>query len=264
MHTLLSSRPALLTLLGASAVALAASTAFAAQPAAAPAAAPAANPLADALKQADVAYKKRRTADSATALATAARLAPNDFEVLWRQARHHFTIAEKSRSDGVKKREGKVGWGFADRAIKAKPNHPAGHFWASACVGEYSTGAGLIAAIRQGIAGKFERYARATIKRGAKYEQGGGYRALGRYYYELPWPKRDLDKSIALLTKAVRAGPVKARNYAWLAESLIKEGEKAKAKKVLQDCLAKARPGAEDYPDGVKFKRICRKLLAGL
>ncbi|MCO4762693.1 MAG: hypothetical protein KC502_14365 [Myxococcales bacterium] len=247
-------------------------TAFAAPPTAAPPAAakaPAApavdkaTQLAAFLKASDKAYAGRKMAADAAALKSAAALSAGDFGVLWRRSRHHFTKAAKSRSDGVKKREGKVAWGFADKAIAANGKHPAGYYWATAAIGEFSTGAGLITAIRQGIEGKFKRYAKGAIARGPRYEHGGGYRALGRFYFELPWPKRDVDKSIALLRKAVAKGPHKARNYAWLAESLIKDGEDKQARAVLTKC-ATVNPRREDYRDGVKFKKVCAKLLAGL
>lgn len=228
------------------------------------AAAPEANAaLTAALADADKAYRSRNMKASQAALDKATGLAPKDFEVLWRLARHYFTVAEDSRSDDEKKTLGKKGWDYADQAIAANPKHPAGHFWASAAVGEFSKGAGIITALRQGIAARFERYANATIRYSKRYEDGGGYRALGRYYYELPWPKRDLEKSIDLLRKSVQFGPHKARNYAWLAESLIKEGEEAEAKKVLQQC-ATVDPNKEDPADGRKFKPICAKLLKDL
>lgn len=227
-------------------------------------AASAAPTLKDILARADVAYTKRNMKDSQTAMHAAQKLAPADFEVLWRLARHHFTIASKSSKDGVKKQHGELAWSWADKAIKAKPNDAAGYYWATCGVGEYSVGAGLITAIRKGIASKFERYARAAIKRSKTYEQGGGFRALGRFYFELPWPKRDVEKSIELLREAVKYGPTKARNYAWLAESLIKDDEDKAAKEVLTQCLAKARPAAEDYVDGVQWKRTCKSMLAKL
>lgn len=217
-----------------------------------------------ALKASDKAYAARNLTADAAALKEAAALQPKGFGAMWRLARHHFTKSDQSRSDAVKKREGKLSWQYADKAIAANPKHPAGYYWATAGIGEFSTGAGLLTALRMGIADKFKRYAKSTIARSKRFEHGGGYRALGRFYFKLPWPKRDLDKSIALLRKAVQAGPYKARNYAWLAESLIKDGEEKQAKAVLIACQQKASPGREDRRDGRKFKRICAKLLKGL
>ena len=266
-------RAAFIMVSAALAALLLASSAIAAPPAAPakpPAAAPPAAPVLDAAAQlkaafaaSDKAYAARKVAADAAALQEAAALAPKDFGVLWRLSRHHFSKADASSSDAVKKREGKLSWDYADKAIAANPKHPAGHYWATAGIGEFSTGAGMITAIRMGIEDRFKTYARAVIARGPRYEHGGGYRAMGRFYFKLPWPKRDLDKSIALLLKAVKAGPQKARNYAWLAESLIKEGEDKEAREVLTTC-ATVNPRREDYRDGVKFKRVCAKLLKDL
>ena len=261
---------ALAALLLASSVTAAPPAAPPAAPANPPAGTPPAAPVVDAATQlkmalaaSDKAYASRKIAADTVALQQAVALAPKDFGVLWRLSRHHFSKADASRSDSVKEREGKLSWDYADKAIAANPKHPAGHYWATAGIGEFSTGAGTISAIRMGIEGRFKTYANAVMALGPNYEHGGGYRAMGRFYFKLPWPKRDLGKSIALLRKAVKSGPQKARNYAWLAESLIKEGEKKQAQEVLTAC-ATVNPRREDYRDGVKFKRVCAKLLKDL
>ena len=49
-------------------------------------------------------------------------LAPNDFEALRRHARHHVSEAGASKSGGIKKREGKISWTFADEPSRPNPN----------------------------------------------------------------------------------------------------------------------------------------------
>jgi predicted Zn-dependent protease len=58
---------------------------------------------------------------------------------------------------------------------------------------------------------------------------------MGRYWYQLPWPKRNIKKSISYLEEAVTCAPTTIRGYVYLAESYLEGGEK----KLAQECLQK-------------------------
>ena len=62
----------------------------------------------------------------------------------------------------------------------------------------------------------------------------------------LPWPKRDLEKSIYYLEQSVEAAPLSIRGYVYLAESYLKDGKKDRAKAALQKALTiGSTPGLE-------------------
>ena len=97
-------------------------------------------------------------------LAEAEKLAPDDYGVLWRQARLYFWLADDpTLAKGEKSRLGKVSWEYGDRASRAAPDRVEGWNYAAAGMGNYALGIGIFTALRQGIEGKFkERLGKAT------------------------------------------------------------------------------------------------------
>jgi tetratricopeptide (TPR) repeat protein len=65
---------------------------------------------------------------------------------------------------------------------------------------------------------------------------------MGRYWYKLPWPKRDLQKSIRYLKEAAEAAPYSMRGRVYLAESYLKGDERELAQ-------AELRKAQETQPD---------------
>jgi cytochrome c-type biogenesis protein CcmH/NrfG len=83
----------------------------------------------------------------------------------------------------------------------------------------------------------------------------------GRYYYELPWPKYDGEKSELSFRKALRSSPTNLRAKVYLAELYIKEDHPAEARKLLDAVLA-AKIGAYDPPEERRAQGLARAALA--
>ena len=76
----------------------------------------------------------------------------------------------------------------------------------------------------------------------------------------LPWPKRDINKSITYLEEAVAAAPLSIRGHVYLAESYLKGGKKELAR----EQLTKAVETEEDLElefDARRWKERAQELI---
>jgi hypothetical protein len=232
----------------------------------APVAAPAPTPLAALLAEADAAFAVRdqpgkMDADLA-ATRKAEKIAPNDYEVLWRLARHHYWLADDPEiSNDEKARIGKITWDYGDRATQANPARVEGWFFASSGVGMYSLGISIVTALFDGMESKFlDRLKKAQAIDPSFFEYGADV-AWGRYWDELPWPMHSSDKSEIAYRKAMASSSKNLRARVYLAELRAKEDDPAEAKQLLQAVLA-ARPGAYDAPEERRAQALARAALA--
>jgi tetratricopeptide (TPR) repeat protein len=227
---------------------------------------PAPAALAPILAEIDASYVKRdepgQLAIQRARLADAEKLAPGDYEVLWREARLQFWLADDPKLPAPEKSKlGKAAWELGDRATAANPARVEGWHYAAAGVGNYALGIGILTALRQGIEGKFkERLGRAEqIDPG--FQDGAIQTAWGRFWYELPWPKYSASRSRASLEAALKRNPDNVRAHVYLAELYLKESQPELARAELQKAVAKA-PGRYDAPEERRWQEVARRLLA--
>lgn len=195
-------------------------------------------------------------------LQRAEKIAPEDYEVIWRMARHYYWLADDPAISGEEKaRLGKLTWDWSDRATKANPARVEGWFYGSAGVGMYSLGISIVTALLDGMESKYlDRLKKAQAADPAYYGHGADV-SWGRYWYELPWPKYDGEKSELAFRKALRSSPTNLRAKVYLAELYIKEDHPAEAKKLLDAVLA-AKVGAYDPPEERRAQGLARAALA--
>jgi cytochrome c-type biogenesis protein CcmH/NrfG len=113
----------------------------------------------------------------------------------------------------------------------------------------------------QGMEGKFRvRLSRAEALDQA-FENGAVHTAWGRFYYELPWPKYDAERSEERLRAALKMNPANVRARVYLAELFRKEGKPEKARALLEEAVAR-EPGAYDRPEERRWQERARELLA--
>jgi tetratricopeptide (TPR) repeat protein len=100
------------------------------------------------------------------------------------------------------------------------------YFWSAINLGAWSRNAGLLSAVRQGVANRIHRYTLITIALEPEYEEGGAFRLLGRLHAELPrvpfvsgWVDRN--ESIPLLERAYAMAPDNPGNRLLLALTLL-------------------------------------------
>jgi hypothetical protein len=227
----------------------------------------AAGALAPLLSEIDASYKRRdepaQLAAHQAQLAQAEKLAPDDYEVLWRLSRINFWLADDPKLDPKEKsRLGKIGWDYGDRATAANPARVEGWHYAGAGLGNYGLGIGILTALKQGLEGKFKERISKAEQIDPDFEHGGIQTAWGRFYYELPWPKYDPRKSQGYLEAALKKNPNNVRARVYLAELFKKEDRGAEAQAQLQAALAGA-PGRYDAPEERRWQEVAKRLLAG-
>ncbi|HET9754612.1 MAG TPA: hypothetical protein VFP52_16690, partial [Myxococcales bacterium] len=135
---------------------------------------------------------------------------PRSFDANWRLASLYNWQANAKEGD-EKAALGKKAWDAGDKAVQADPGDVRGHYNAGVGIGLYSEGVGIITALSQGLEGKFRDRIQAAMRIDNGYLDGAPQVVWGRYFFKLPWPKRDVDESIKVLTAAVQGHPKSLR-----------------------------------------------------
>jgi hypothetical protein len=184
---------------------------------------------------------------------------PRSFDANWRLASLYNW--EANQTEGDKKAElGHKAWEAGDVAIAARADDVHGQYQAGAGIGLYSEGVGILTALSQGLEGKFRDRLQASLKLDKDYLDGSPQMVWGRYFFKLPWPKRDVDESIRVLTACVESHPHNLRAKLYLADSLANEGSMQDAKKLIKEIMD-AQP-ADDPPEQRLVKSLAQKWMA--
>jgi tetratricopeptide (TPR) repeat protein len=186
--------------------------------------------------------------------------APEEYELLWRQARLLNWLADGATDSRQKKVLGKQAWDVCGRGVKQEPKRVECQYFAAVGIGNYSQAVGIIKALKDGLEGKFNERLDAAIQIDPTFEQGGPWLAKGRYHYELPWPKRDLAASKKFYEKVIAKFPESLRAHYYLAETLLKDGKAKEAQAAIQ----KVTQGSVEYdpPEGRRIQEWAKKVEA--
>ena len=167
---------------------------------------------------------------------------PDNFDAAWRLARATRWLALTSSKDEAKRRLATKAMKWGQRAIKLRPDRVEGHFYYMMAIGEYGGTLSIPRALYEGIGGKFEQSGFRAYEIDRGFEDGEVITALGRFYFVLPWPKRDLAKSRSFLEEGARKHPQILMNFVYLAELEYEEGQPDKARAALERVLQPAAP----------------------
>ncbi len=184
---------------------------------------------------------------------------PNSFETNWRLAQVYIWNANAASGD-QQADLGLAGWEAGDKAILAKPDDVRGHYLAGTGLGLYSEGIGILQALTKGLEGKFRQRIQASLRIDKDYLDGAPQVVWGRYFYKLPWPKRNIGDSIKVLRAAVQGHPTNLRAKLYLADSLLEDEKGAEAKKLMQEVMD--APAGEDQPEAKRVKDQAKKWLS--
>ncbi|WP_341870917.1 tetratricopeptide repeat protein [Corallococcus llansteffanensis] len=187
---------------------------------------------------------------------------PEDFELAWRKARILQWQADGATEKKLKMVLGKQTWEAGDKAAKLQPARVEGYYFAACGIGSYSQAVGIMKALGDGLEGKFNERLDTALKLDPGYDYGGPWLVKGRYYFELPWPKRDLSKSVTFYEKAIAKYPQSLRAYLYLAETLLKDGKAEKAR----DAIEKVKQGSTAYnpAEGQRVQQWAKKTDADI
>ena len=179
------------------------------------------------------------------------------FDANWRLAALYNWQANTPGIDSDHKAQaGKQAWEAGDKAIAAKPGDVHGQYQAGAGIGNYSEGVGILTALSQGLEGKFRDRIQAAMKLDPNYLDGMPEVVWGRYFFKLPWPKRDVDQSVKVLSEAMESHPDNMRARLYLADSLWDNGKKDEAKRLVQDIVD--FKGGDDPPEDRRLKDLAQ------
>jgi tetratricopeptide (TPR) repeat protein len=186
--------------------------------------------------------------------------APEDYELLWRQARLYVWQADGASDSRLKKVLGKQAWDLCDKAVKIAPQRVECQYIGAAGIGVYAQAVGVLKALKDGLEGRFNERLDTAIKINPDFERGSPLLAKGRYHYELPWPKRDLAESAKLFEKVIAKFPENLRAHCYLAETLLADD---KAEKAREEIL-KVKQGsvAYDPAEGLRVQELAKKVEA--
>ena len=185
---------------------------------------------------------------------------PDDVELMFRLARATLWVGDGLENNDRKQKLGREVWDLGDRVVKVKPGWVGGHYYAAAGIGIYSQAAGILKALGEGLESKFNDRLDRAIELDPKFQKEAPLIAKGRYYFELPWPKRNLGKSATWYRKALALNPNNVRAMAWLAETLWRDGDVAGARAQLARVKESHVP--DDPAEEGRIKSIAQTIAA--
>ena len=185
-----------------------------------------------------------------------------NYEVNWRISRSYFWLSDQlGDSEGEEHKSiGELGMQYGRAAVQQHPSGIEGHYYYALNLAQYGLGISIVKALLQGVGAEYEDHLKTVLKINRGYDDGGALRAMGRYFFKLPWPKRDLKRSIEFLKEANRIAPWSCRGHVYLAESFLKSGERDLAKGELITAIrAEGNPAKE--VDQARWKESARMML---
>jgi hypothetical protein len=190
------------------------------------------------------------------------------FQKARRVAEEAIGILEKSLENrGIK--------GF----LEAGPQALAGHFqdrsdaaptffWAAVAWGEWALSEGKLEAARTGAAEKIRDYALTVVGIDPVFEEGGGYRILGRLHDQAPWIPLvtgwvSREEALKALRLAMQQDSRNFANRHFLAEALHRGDAREKTEAIsLEEALVADAPSPQHLIEEIKTQEDARQNLA--
>ena len=186
---------------------------------------------------------------------------PASYEAAWKAARSYREFANESKKrntpdwKAVCKEYGKLGMKYGEKAIALNGNGVEGNCWYGFSVGNYSDGVSILTALAEGLKDKTQSSFEKAYQVNKMYYDGGPIKALGRFWFVLPWPLQDKKLSVQYLREFQKSFPNDPEGQVFLGEALMKTGGKDEAKALLQ----KAASSSDKYYVG-EAKRLLAEM----
>ena len=183
----------------------------------------------------------------------------------WEAARACYYLGEYFKpgtSDDEKMVLFQEGIDLAKQAIALEPRGVEGHFWLGVLYGVYGEAKGILKSLAMVPDIKAEMATCREID--PSVEGWGPDRVLGRMYYRLPFFKGgDNKKSLEHLEQSLKGAPTNALTRLYLAETCKSEGQKPRARQLLEE-IAAMTPDPRWAAEHPQIKAEADKLLAKL
>jgi hypothetical protein len=142
------------------------------------------------------------------------------------------------------------------------------YFWSAVVWGEWALSTGKLEAARTGAADKIRDYALTVIGIDPEFEEGGGYRIVGRLNDQAPWIPfitdwASRDEALKYLRLAMQVDSRNFVNRHFLAEALHRGGdEKDRAEAIaLEEGLLRDAPSPQHLVEELKIQEDARQNL---
>lgn len=218
----------------------------------------------DVMAQAEALYQSGGLKDmlrSAELFAQQFKADPKSYEAAWKASRSYRQYANDSKEAEVQgwkeicKENGRMGMTFGENAVALNPKGVEGYFWYGCSVGNYSDGVSVMTALREGLKSKTQENLEKAYELDKNYKEGGPIKAIGRFWFVLPWPLTDKVKAHTYLREFQKLYPNDPEGQVFLAEVLIDRKEIAEAKTLLEKAAAS---------DSEYFVKLSKQLLQDL
>jgi hypothetical protein len=183
---------------------------------------------------------------------------PRSFEGNWRLSKLYNWEADAKEAD-EKAALGRKAWDAADKAVAANPNDVRGYYNAAVGIGLYSEGVGIITALSQGLEGKFRDRILTALRLDKDYLDGAPQVVWGRYFFKLPWPKRDVGQATKILAEVVQTHPTNLRAKIYLADCYADDDKVDEGRKLAQQVIN--APLGDDPPEDRRMKKKARNWI---
>ena len=176
-------------------------------------------------------------------------------------------LERRAKGRGVAAFEGRPPSDIAAGVLSDRDAAPT-FFWTAVAWGQWALSSGKVKAARTGAAEKIRDEASVVIALDPEFEEGGGYRVLGRLHHQAPkvpfltaWVSRD--KALENLRLAVAINDRNFVNRHFLAEALADGGaaERAEAVRIEEKVLADA-PSPGHLVEDLSIQEEAKKNLA--
>lgn len=188
------------------------------------------------------------------------------YEEARRASEEAFAIVE--RRSGSAAQKGGLPPISAAPALRSDAEAAPVLFWGSVAWGQWALSVGKVEAARMGAASRIRDIAQLLIAVDPQFEEGGGYRILGRLHDEAPkipfvtwWVSRA--EALTNLRRAVAVAPRNPINRHFLAEALARGSvsEKAEAVRLEEEVLA-TPPSSDHLVEELHVQEDAKRNLA--
>jgi tetratricopeptide (TPR) repeat protein len=176
-------------------------------------------------------------------------------------------LERRARNRGAAPFEGRSPSDVAAAVVSDRDAAPS-FFWTGVAWGQWALVSGKMKAVRTGAAEKVRDDASIVIALDPEFEEGGGYRILGRLHHQAPkipfltfWVSQD--KALENLRRAVAVNERNFVNRHFLAEALADGGPAERAEAVrIEESLAADAPSPGHLVEDLSIQVEARKNLA--
>ncbi|HEY2797123.1 MAG TPA: hypothetical protein VGK26_04480 [Thermoanaerobaculia bacterium] len=162
----------------------------------------------------------------------------------------------------------KLGPNFLAGKLKDRSEAPPTYFWAAVAWGQWALAKGKVDAAKAGAAETIRDYALTVIGLDPDFEEGGGYRIVGRLHDQAPWIPFvtgwvSESEGIKYLRLALDKDQRNFVNRHFLAEALHKGDAKAQAEALsLEESIVNDSPSPQHLVEDLKIQDDARANLA--